>query len=67
MCTWLPCGILKSFTVSCGGCYNSFGFVMATNLGAVILAMIAQDSATKIGEKQAQRIYRRFHVKALKL
>lgn len=30
-----------------------FGFVMATNLGAVILAMIAQDSATKIGEKQA--------------
>jgi hypothetical protein len=31
-----------------------FGFVMATNLGAVILAMIAQDSATKLGEKQAQ-------------
>ena len=31
-----------------------FGFVMATNLGAVVLAIIAQDSATKIGEKQSQ-------------
>ncbi len=31
-----------------------FGFVMATNLGAVILAIIAQDSATKIGEIQTQ-------------
>lgn len=31
-----------------------FGFVMATNLGAVILAIIAQDSATKIGEIQSQ-------------
>ena len=30
-----------------------FGFVMATNLGAVILAMIAQDSATKIGAIQS--------------
>lgn len=30
-----------------------FGFVMATNLGAVILAMIAQDSATKIAEKHS--------------
>lgn len=30
-----------------------FGFVMATNLGAVILAMIAQDSATKIGDKHS--------------
>ncbi|HCX20920.1 MAG TPA: hypothetical protein DHN29_03335 [Cytophagales bacterium] len=31
-----------------------FGFVMATNLGAVILAIIAQDSATKVGEIQSQ-------------
>ena len=31
-----------------------FGFVMATNLGAVVLAIIAQDSATKIGETQSQ-------------
>ena len=30
-----------------------FGFVMATNLGAVILAIIAQDSATKIGAIQS--------------
>jgi len=30
-----------------------FGFVMATNLGAVVLAIIAQDSATKIGDKHS--------------